>query len=323
MAFNREDYVSVKKEYEAKRAAARERAELRLKKVRASIPGRDGLCAEIDALGPKMYEAALQGREGREERFAEVRRRTEYCVKEREKLLVENGYPADYLDVHFECPVCRDEGNVDGAMCECMRKRLVIKGYESAGISGLCGKMSFDNFDLSYYKGEDRRNMEVILRRVREYADNFNGRGSGSLLFLGGTGLGKTHLSVAVAKTVVERGYYVYYCTAEKLFSDFRYERFRRNGDDSPIRTDKYTECDLLVIDDLGTESSGKDVTAFFYSLLNARVNTGMSTVISTNLSHKEMLAVYDERIASRLFGEFFPYLFTGRDIRMQKLQEG
>lgn len=322
MAFNRADYVKVKKEYEAKRSEAKERAEKHRAEVCGKIPGMAKLCAEIDALGPRVYEAALQGKEGFEERFAEIKRQTELNVAEQAELLREFGYPDDYLDVHYECPVCRDNGNVDGKMCECMKKKLIAAGYESAGIGALCGRMDFDTFDLSYYKGEDRRNMELIFRRAKEYAQEFKGKGSGSLLFLGGTGLGKTHLSVAVAKAVIERGYYVYYCTAQQLFSDFRYERFRRFDDDSPIKTDKYTECELLVIDDLGTESGGKDVAAFFYSLLNARINAGMPTLINTNLSHREMLAAYDERIASRLFGEFLPYMFTGRDVRMQKLQK-
>ena len=142
------------------------------------------------------------------------------------------------------------------------------------------------------------------------------------MIFMGGTGLGKTHMSVAVAKAVVEAGYSVYYRTAEELFADFRAERFRRFDDNSPVRTDRYAECELLVIDDLGTETSGRDVTSFLYSLLNMRINSGMPTLISTNLSHKDMISVYDERIASRLLGEFLPYRFTGTDVRMQKLKE-
>ena len=110
--------------------------------------------------------------------------------------------------------------------------------------------------------------------------------------------------------------------TAEELFADFRAERFRRFDDNSPVRTDRYAECELLVIDDLGTETSGRDVTSFLYSLLNMRINSGMPTLISTNLSHKDMISVYDERIASRLLGEFLPYRFTGTDVRMQKLKE-
>lgn len=322
MAFNRSDYEKVRERFENKRSAAWKLSDDRIKEVSEKIPGMKKICAEIDALGPRAYEAALQGKEGFDERLAEIRRQTEEYVEERGKLLVEHGYPEDYLDVHYDCPICRDVGNVDGKMCECMKKELALLGYQSSGIGDLWQKMNFETFDLSYYKGEDRRNMELVLRRAEEYAEDFKGKGSGSLLFLGGTGLGKTHLSVAIMKKVIDRGYNAFYCTAEQLFSDFRYERYRRYDDNSQIRTDKYGECELLVIDDLGTESSGRDVTSFFYSLLNLRINASLPTVINTNLSHKEMLAVYDERIASRIFGEFFPYMFTGKDIRMQKLQK-
>lgn len=322
MAFYREDYVLVKKKFEEKRNKAKEQALARREYLCEQIPGMRQICDTIESAGPRAYRAALLGREGFDERFAEIRRQTEVLVEKQAEILAKNGFPKDYFDVKYECPVCRDEGNVDGRMCECMRAELIKTGYVSSGISGLCGRMSFETFDTSYYSGEDRRNAELILDRCRRYAKEFHGKGSGSMIFMGGTGLGKTHMSVAVAKAVVEAGYSVYYRTAEELFADFRAERFRRFDDSSPVRTDRYAECELLVIDDLGTETSGRDVTSFLYSLLNMRINSGMPTLISTNLSHKDMISVYDERIASRLLGEFLPYRFTGTDVRMQKLKE-
>ncbi|MBP5207301.1 MAG: ATP-binding protein [Clostridia bacterium] len=321
MAFNRADYVKIKKEYESKRQKARDTVELHRAQVFAKIPGMDEICRTIESAGPRAYEAAMKDASSFDEHFAEIKRQTQSLVAEQTRLLLEHGYPEDYLDLHYDCPLCRDEGNIDGKMCDCMRKALIKAGYVSSGISGLCDKMNFDTFDLSYYTGEARRNAELVLRSARRFAEEFHGEGSGSLLFMGGTGLGKTHLSVAVAKRVIERGYYTHYCTAEAMFSDYRAEKYRRFDDDSPVRTDKYTECELLVIDDLGTESGGRDVTPTLYGLVNARINTGLSTIISTNLSHKEMMTTYDERVASRLFGEYLPYMFTGSDVRMQKLR--
>lgn len=320
MSFNREDYKNVKESFDERRIKAGDELNARMNEVCSKLPEMKKICDSLADTGPKIYAAALEGRENYEQRLANIRYETEELIKLQKKLLAENGYPEDYLDIKYKCPLCRDEGNINGKMCACMKTELIKAGYKSAGIAGLCGKMSFDTFDLSYYSGDDRRNMELVLQKAKEYAESFSGTGSGSMLFFGGTGLGKTHLSVAVAKKVIERGYYCVYTTSDKLFSDLRDERFK-NDDKSPSKTLKYSECELLVIDDLGTELNGRDIVPFLYALLNQRINTGASTVISTNLSHNELLASYDERIVSRLFGEFLPYRFTGKDVRMQKLK--
>lgn len=320
MSFNREDYKNVKESFDERRIKAGDELNARMNEVCSKLPEMKKICDSLADTGPKIYAAALEGKENYEQRLANIRYETEELIKLQKKLLAENGYPEDYLDIKYKCPLCRDEGNINGKMCACMKTELIKAGYKSAGIAGLCGKMSFDTFDLSYYSGDDRRNMELVLQKAKEYAESFSGTGSGSMLFFGGTGLGKTHLSVAVAKKVIERGYYCVYTTSDKLFSDLRDERFK-NDDKSPSKTLKYSECELLVIDDLGTELNGRDIVPFLYALLNQRINTGASTVISTNLSHNELLASYDERIVSRLFGEFLPYRFTGKDVRMQKLK--
>lgn len=320
MAFNRSDYVKVKQMYDDKRRSAKDISDMRRKQLCAAIPELNDIDKKIITLGPRIYGAALEGKDGFDSRVESIKKETEELLKIQSEILDANGYPKDYFDVKYDCPLCRDEGNINGKMCSCMKDALIKAGYVSAGIASLCQSMNFDTFDLSYYTGKDRENMEIIFKRSKEYAENF-GKGSGSLLFLGGTGLGKTHISVAIAKRVIEGGNYVIYDTAQNVFSDFIYERFQRSyNDTSAIRTDKYFECDLLIIDDLGTEIGSQAVTAFLYNLINTRINGGLSTVINTNLSHKEMLSTYDERVASRLFGEFLPYMFTGKDVRMQKL---
>ena len=318
--FNRDDYVIIKTKYESIRRKAENDVEEHRERLCKEIPELKKICDMLSDTGPRVYAAALEGGENYAARLEQIKRENEELLKKQRDILTQNGYPADYLDIKYNCPLCRDEGNIDGKMCECMRKELVFAGYESAGIAGLCGKMNFDTFDLSYYDGAERRNMEVILQRVREYAESFSDAGSGSVLFFGGTGLGKTHLSVAVAKRVIEGGHNCVYTTSDKLFSDFRKYRFDREDDGR--KTDKYYDCELLVIDDLGTELNGKDIESFLYNLLNQRINNEKSTLISTNLSHQELLAKYDDRIVSRLFGEFLPYRFTGKDVRMQKLQK-
>ncbi len=317
--FNRDDYVKIKSKYEDIRRKAESNSKERIERLCKEIPELKNICDILSDTGPRVYAAALEGKEEFDKKFEDIKRENDALLQRQREILTENGYPADYLEVKYNCPLCRDEGNINGRMCDCMKRELIIAGYESAGISGNCGKMNFDTFDLSFYEGTEKKNMEIILKRSRDYAENFKGDGSGSILFFGGTGLGKTHLSVAITKRVIERGYYCIYTTAEAIFTDFRNDRF---SDERLQKVAKYEECELLVIDDLGTELSGRDIASLLYNLLNKRINNGKSTIISTNLTNKELLATYDERIVSRLFGEFLTFRFTGKDIRMQKLKK-
>ncbi len=326
MAFNRSDYVRIKDSYTEKKEAAKATAEEHKKRLCAEIPELSDVCRKLAATGPRIYEAALGPADELENRLAAIKQENAALIERQKQILKSNGYPEDWLDVKYECPVCNDEGNVGGKMCVCMKKALIAAGYESAGIAGLCGAQNFDTFDLSYfsYNPEVYSNMKYILERARAYADGFKPGQSPSLLFFGGTGLGKTHLSVAVAKRVIELENDVVYGTAQNIFSDFEFERFGRSfSDTSASRTDKYFECDLLIIDDLGTEIRSQAVTAFLYNLINTRIGSGKQMIINTNLTTPDAIVErYDERVASRLLGEFLPYKFTGKDVRMLKLKK-
>ncbi|MBQ2766264.1 MAG: ATP-binding protein, partial [Clostridia bacterium] len=150
---------------------------------------------------------------------------------------------------------------------------------------------------------------------------SFDGVNGENVFFCGTTGLGKTHLSTAIAKTLIERGFDVVYDTAQNILSDFEYERFGRSyGDDSESRTDKYFDCDLLIIDDLGTEMTNQFTVSCLYNIINTRINHSKSMLISTNLTQNEIRERYSDRITSRLFGDFMVMRFVGKDIRLQKL---
>ncbi len=232
------------------------------------------------------------------------------------------GLPADYTEPKYECKRCKDTGYLEYKMCDCMKKVLVKLGFNSSGLGALLGKQTFDNFSLEYYTGEDRYTMQANLDICRGYADTFD-KDSGSILMIGGTGLGKTHLSTSIATEIIEKGFDVQYVTAQNLISDFVFERYQRPfNDDSPSRTDKYFECELLIIDDFGTEENNQFSVASFYNLLNSRYNESKSTIINTNIRQNAIVERYTERIASRLFGEYTVLTFPGKDIRMQKLMK-
>ncbi len=203
-------------------------------------------------------------------------------------------------------------------MCACMKRELVKCGLESSGLGRLLDRQSFENFSLDYYSGKDRASAETNFRLLKSYAESFTGKGDDSWLLLGGTGLGKTHLSTSVARTVIEKGFDVVYATAQDVISAFEAKRF--GGDYESDREERYFNCDLLIIDDLGVEVTNQFTVSCIYNIINSRINSRRATLISTNLTQGELRSRYADRITSRLFGEFRPLLFTGRDIRGQKL---
>lgn len=236
----------------------------------------------------------------------------------RREILASLGLPADYTDAVPVCALCRDTGFTDKGMCGCMRQLLVEAGYRSSGIGGLLKKQSFDNFSLHYYDGEALNYAKRALETAKDFAETFNKTGK-SLLFMGGTGLGKTHLSTAIARRAIDRGFDVVYETAQNVIADFEYDRFKSGYGETESRAEKYLDCDLLIMDDLGAELTNQFTVSSLYNIINTRINLGKSTVVSTNLGQKNLFERYDERITSRLFGEFDPILFKGRDIRGQK----
>lgn len=209
-------------------------------------------------------------------------------------------------------------------MCECLRE--LCRQEQKKEISILSGsKENFNQFRLDYYSdrfdpkygASPRAMMELNLNTIRRYAQNFS-LNAGNMLFVGDTGLGKTFLSACVARTVAERGYSVVYETANHLFSKLEQAKFAPN-EDNRREAEKFTTCDLLIIDDLGTEMPGQFVIAAFYSLLNDRILARKSMVISTNLNVEELGRRYSPQIASRLLGNFDCRRFAGEDIRVMK----
>ncbi|MBQ7300357.1 MAG: ATP-binding protein [Clostridia bacterium] len=322
--FNRENYKRIKQEFTAKHLAAGETQRVRMREVEAGHPEMAEINAALSQTGLRIFEAAMAGREGLEQRIAKLRDDNRRLLDDRAALLTVYGYPADYLDLKYECSACMDTGFIDNGtrLCTCMRRALVLAGYESSGIGPLLERQTFENFSLQYYTDPaDRRRMEQVLETARRYVGLFSDEKSQNLLFFGQTGLGKTHLSSAIAKSLIDRGFDVLYETAQNLFGDFEDEKFNRayNTGVEERKTDRYFSCDLLIIDDLGAELSNQFTASCLYNLINTRYNMGKSCIISTNLTHPEIEKRYSQRVLSRLLGQYQNLQFTGRDIRMMK----
>ncbi len=320
MGYNREDYVRIKAEYSTKYIKARERADARREELYLAIPEVRDIDRMLSRTGLEIMAAITkESAEAAEAHVAALKARNGDLLAKREALLVAHGYAPDYSDVKYECEVCGDTGFVDTKMCDCMRRALVLAGYESSGLGGLIRTQSFDNFSLDYYRmGGDYEMMKRSVAALRHFAENFSDDTCRSYLLFGGTGLGKTHLSTAMAKTVIDRGFDVLYVTAVGMIGDFETRRFG-NGEGGRD-TSRYYDAQLLIIDDFGTEVANQFTNSCIYDVINTRINNRKSTIINTNLSKKDMELKYGERIASRLFGEYYPIRFTGTDVRFQKL---
>ena len=315
MSYDPKVYEKVEEIFGTRRAEVGARLEAHIRET-YKIPGMKEIDAVLGATGVRVMEAIRKNDGGVS--FDAVRRENEELVKKRTALLLANGYPADYCDPHYHCPRCEDTGFVLDRLCDCRKKELYKAQAELSGLGRLLEKQSFDNFDERFYK--DKEKARAWKKVCLDFARNGVKKGE-NLLLLGATGLGKTHLSTAIAKEVLEGGRSVVYESAPDLMEDFQFERFERDRyDRSDSRTDKYFAADLLIIDDLGSEVVNKFSVASFYNLINNRLNDGRSTLISTNLSPNELADAYERRITSRILGEFRIVMLEGEDVRMQKL---
>ena len=240
------------------------------------------------------------------------------------KALLEANFQPGFLDDSPICDRCGGSGYVGSAMCSCLKALCVQEQRKELGAI-FSGDESFDSFSLSYYstdiipqlKISARSVMEKNLEHCRRFARSFH-ENAGNILIGGGTGLGKTHLALAMGRAVGEQGYSVCYETAISLFTKLEKAKFAPN-EENRREAERLEESDLLILDDLGTELPGQFITAALYGLLNQRLMNKKSMIITTNLTVEEVNKRYSPQIASRLYGDFRRLTFLGSDIRAQK----
>ena len=248
------------------------------------------------------------------------------------ELLHAQGFPIDYLDEIVSCKVCGDTGMVDGRLCACMERRYNRELTKELSVLLRSGDESFERFDLSLYpdtpeqeSGVSARSaMRVVFSACRGFADSFPDVPANlrNLLLRGESGLGKTYLSACIARSVAERGYSVCYDTASAALEAFEKQKFSRipeEAEAAALRAERMLSCDLMILDDLGTEMATPAAASALYTLINTRLTRSLHTVISTNCSDDELRRRYSPQICSRLFGEFLELPFYGNDIRLMK----
>ena len=304
----------------ARRAESINTQEQRIKEAEAKIPMLVEINRNLSMTGLKIMGEAMAHTLS-EDRLAEIRKEYEDFAARKKSLLLAFGFPEDYTDIQYHCPLCSDTGYVGIDMCKCLRRELVLSALESSGLAPLIKNQNFGTFSLDYYTNNDRTNMTRVVNTMKGFADNFSPKNGQSWLFIGPTGLGKTHLSTAVAVELIKKGYDVVYESTQQIMNDYETVRFSSGyaSDREMPDLTRYTDAELLIMDDLGTEMTTQYTVSCLYNIINTRINRNLSTIISTNLSQKDLRERYSDRITSRLFDEYHPIVFTGNDVRFQK----
>lgn len=241
------------------------------------------------------------------------------------RLLAEHSLPEDFLDVRYFCKECEDTGVKNNRLCTCFIEQLKQFAFDEAGKNSPLKFSSFGDFRLDYYDDKvnpdyrcsPRQRMKDILAFCKEYADDFD-ENSENLLLIGETGLGKTHLSLAIAGEAIKKGYNVIYNSAQNIFNELEKEHFGKAANVRQYEA-MVLECDLLLIDDLGAEFSTQFTNAALYNIINTRINLSLPTIINTNLNFEELADKYTRRVSSRLIGEYTQLKFFGSDVRQIK----
>lgn len=323
MPYSQDVYNRAIQVLERRREQANTEAQERFDEISEKLPELEKIQRELARIGLNISKVFLYS----SDKQADIKQlmQESLSLQERKKaVLTKNGYSENALDVQYTCPVCKDTGFIKNRRCKCHTE--LLKDIERSRIAKIAPieECTFDTFDVNYYPQQIMENgisprdkAEKIKNSCSKYAVNFN-TSAKSIMFMGGTGLGKTHLSLAIANVVINKGYSVVYGTAQNILRDLQNENFGR--DDALLYYEKAVlTCDLLIIDDLGTEYKNAYTAACLYNIINSRLGAKLPTIISTNFSLDELEEKYDQRITSRITGEYRQLVLVGNDIRYMK----
>ncbi|NCB62169.1 MAG: DNA replication protein DnaC [Clostridia bacterium] len=309
----------------------------KLEEKRAEVCRKEPRIAEIDRelrhTVAEIIAAALRDSTDPSPAIGVVRDKNMSLQAKRIELLTQAGYPEDILDDRPICPKCGDTGWRGAEMCDCLKVLCAREQIRELSSLLNLGEQTFDHFRIDWYSEEvwpgevrsPRENMDFIYEVCLNYAKKFGRFYFKNLFLSGGTGLGKTFLSACIARTVSENGFSVVYDTASNVFARYEAQKFSKDTDDSKEAKDetrRYLNCDLLILDDLGSEFTTPFVQSALYQIINNRLVAGRQTVISANLTMDDVRRKYTPQVASRLEGEYRVLPFFGEDIRILRKQK-
>ena len=316
MALTNSQYNAIMKTYEEKQLAGRRALDKRLSFVNKTIPEYRELSSQISSLS---LEQAAKLLDGDESALTELKESIALLRNQKEQLLISAGLSPDYLELTYVCPDCKDTGYIGNEKCHCFKQQIISLLYQQSNIRDMLSENNFSTLSYDFYEGEDLLHFQNAVKTCRDFIDCFNS-GYHNLFFYGTVGTGKSFLSGCVAKELMDQGHSVIYFSSTGLFEKLSQISFDYNAKDelADLYEDLYS-CDLLIIDDLGTELTNNFSSSQFFSCLNERILRKKSIIISTNLSLQELRDRYSDRIFSRITSNFKLCKITGPDIRMYK----
>lgn len=300
----------------------------RKQEVYDKIPEIKKIDEEISKTGLKLTRAVLLDPKKREQLVLESKNNMDSLKKQKEEILSQYGIPLEYLELKYYCDSCKDKGFLsNGEKCNCLKQEIINEAYKMSNLDRLLNKENFSNFDISIFsnaKSENstispRENILTILSICENFVLQFENDNEENLLFYGTTGLGKTFMCNCIAKELLDKGFVVIYQTSFKILDILESYKFKKGND--IINEENYKnlfECDLLIIDDLGTEVTNSFTNSELFNIVNSRLVEGKKTIISTNLSPMEIGKVYTQRTLSRILDSFRVIKFVGNDLRWE-----
>lgn len=317
------EYDTIMREYQRRQTKSRHDQEARQAEVYACSPRFQEIDNEIAALSVQKTRELLM----REPESFNLKARVEQLAKERQKLLKEYGFPENYLRPRYQCSLCEDTGYIGQEKCSCFKKAMIDLLYGQSNLQEILEKENFQHFSFSYYSDKIRNDAtgmnaketaQAAYRKAQDFVAGFDSCFQNLFLY-GDTGVGKTFLSHCIAKELLDQAHSVFYFSSFDLFDLFAQKTFSKNITSEEI--DSYIfNCDLLIIDDLGTEMTNTFVSSQLFLCINERLNRRKSTIISTNLTLESFSDTYSERTFSRIASSYDMIKLIGKDIRIQKL---
>lgn len=325
MALTNSQYNTIMRDYEQQQLFNRRGQEARVKEVYARLPQVRRLDQEISTQAAACARQALEGDVQARARLKEI---TADLRRQKEKLLLEAGFPKDYMELRYRCPDCRDTGYADGRRCHCFEKARIGILYDQSNIRQVLEKENFSTLSWACYDNTrilpglgmtQLDYMRRVVRQCREFAETYPRKGQ-NLLFTGTTGVGKTFLTNCIARTMIDRYCSVIYLSSQDLFEFLSRRHFVREADEDVEETCRHIlDCDMLIIDDLGTEVNNTFVSSQLFYCVNERISREKGTIISTNLSLGMLRDTYSDRVTSRLMSHYTTIPLYGDDIRLKK----
>lgn len=327
MSISNSAFEQLLREYDEKQLAASRECRLRVQRIESEVPALAQINSRIAEMSVDLAVQRIRGVAADRRAYEE---RRDALIAQRDRLLREAGYSAYDLQPHYECSICKDTGYVENRKCRCLQSRIIDLLYDQSNIRNLLEKENFETYSFQYYSNvplspsSDETPLSIAKKAVsiaQDFVHHF-ASSSDNLFISGATGTGKTFLSNCIAKEVLDRGYTVIYLSAVKLFGILADNTFRSNAGPQQMSEDLYS-CDLLIIDDLGTEYTNSFIQSAFFNCINERLLRNRHTIISTNLSMEQIGRNYSERVFSRIAERYTLIRLFGEDIRIiKKLEE-